>query len=213
MLEFMFLVLLKESMGTLETALKTRVALSFLNLRALWWEMDVLTTISIILIRCLIWVSGMVSCLQRPTSGGKLTIALSSTTLFHPSAKLLLTNSTRQWQTLIHTMHLVLATQILNLSLFSETLNQRMSTQLETIHPSWRRVLVKFPPASMPSLSCLTLTMLLLEHSSISQWASKLGISAKVTSTTHLTPLDQFRFTETWRTSTESSSIQEILIW
>ena len=175
--------------------------------------MDVLTTISIILIRCLIWASGMVSCPQRPTSDGKLTIALSSMILFHPSAKLSLTNSTRQWQILIHMMRLVLVTQIHNLSLFSETLKQRIPSLLETIPPSWRRVLAKFLPASMPSLFYLTLTMLQLEPNSIFQWASKLGISARATSTIHLIPLDQFKFTETWRTSTESSSTQEIQTW
>ena len=156
MLEFMFPVLLKESIGILETALKTRVAHSFPTLRALWWEMAVPITISIILIRCLIWVSGTVYCLQRLISGGKLTIAPSSMTLFHPSAKLLSINSTTQWQILIHTMHLVLAIQTQNLSPFSETLSQRIFSQLENTPPSWRRALVKFLPASMPNLSSLT---------------------------------------------------------
>lgn len=213
MLESMYPVLLKESIGTLETALRTRVALSFPNLRALWWEMAVPTTISIILIRCLIWVSGTVSYLQRPTSGGKQTTAPSSMTPYRPSARPSLINSTTQWQILIHTMHSVLAIQIQNLRLLSETLSQRTSSLLENTHPSWRRALVRSLPVSMPSLSSPTLTMLLWEPSSIFPRVSKLGISAKVTSTTIQIPLDRFRFIETWRTSTESSSIPEILIW
>lgn len=40
MLEYMYLVLYKESIGILEIVLKTRVAHSFQNLKALWWEMD-----------------------------------------------------------------------------------------------------------------------------------------------------------------------------
>jgi hypothetical protein len=92
MLESMFLALLKESIGTSEIALRTRVALSSLTLRDSWLETELLITSTITQIELLRCPTGSVSSQLLHTTDGWLTIALSLLILLAQPATNLLGN-------------------------------------------------------------------------------------------------------------------------
>jgi hypothetical protein len=73
----MFLALLKESIGTLETALRIRVANTFLFLRDSWWETELLIISTIMQTDKLRCHTGSVFYLLLLTMVGKLPIVLS----------------------------------------------------------------------------------------------------------------------------------------